>query len=240
MNVWGDECLKLGRGWWMSEVMNVGVMNVGQSSGRNLSGLGALQWGPRFWLRSVWGSLGQVSWETIDLLVWFGHLVILAVYCYLGIQTNVVWLQHQIWSPEWGDLPSLPVGCGHRNARSRLDTGGIWRKGGNAMQGNLTFAGGGSSVHAWAHGGQWTKCEERSDQVGPDPESWRNYKVGEVLGTSWLVDRFPDFTFMRVMQQKNCFLLNAFIYPTFWNDQLGLNSFFSGTSHGLARPPHTR
>ena len=32
MNVWGDECLKIGRGWWMSEVMNVGVMNVGQSS----------------------------------------------------------------------------------------------------------------------------------------------------------------------------------------------------------------
>ena len=31
MNVWGDECLKIGRGWWMSEVMNVGVMNVGQS-----------------------------------------------------------------------------------------------------------------------------------------------------------------------------------------------------------------
>ena len=23
MNVWGDECLILGRGWWMSEVMNV-------------------------------------------------------------------------------------------------------------------------------------------------------------------------------------------------------------------------
>ena len=32
MNVWGDECLKIGRGWWMSEVMNVGVMNVGQSA----------------------------------------------------------------------------------------------------------------------------------------------------------------------------------------------------------------
>ena len=32
MNVWGDECLKIGRGWWMSEVMNVGVMNVGQST----------------------------------------------------------------------------------------------------------------------------------------------------------------------------------------------------------------
>ena len=31
MNVWGDECLKIGRGWWMAEVMNVGVMNVGQS-----------------------------------------------------------------------------------------------------------------------------------------------------------------------------------------------------------------
>ena len=71
---------------------------------------------------------------------------------------------------------------------------------------------------------------------GRHPESWRNYKVGKVLGTSWPVDRFPDFTFMRVMQQKNCFLLNAFIYPTFWNDQLGLNSFFQ--VHHMAWPGH--
>ena len=32
MKVQGDECLNSVRGWWMSEVMNVGVMNVGQSS----------------------------------------------------------------------------------------------------------------------------------------------------------------------------------------------------------------
>ena len=143
----------------------------------------------------------------------------------------VTWVRRSSELAGWLWTPECTLSVGHR-----------WnlKKGRQCNEGNLTFAGGGSSVHAWAHGGQWTKCEERSDQVGPDPESWRNYKVGEVLGTSWLVDRFPDFTFMRVMQQKNCFLLNAFIYPTFWNDQLGLNSFFSGTSHGLARPPHTR
>ena len=38
MNVWGDECLKIGRGWWMSEVMNVGVMNVGQSFVASMTG----------------------------------------------------------------------------------------------------------------------------------------------------------------------------------------------------------
>ena len=34
MKVQGDECLNSVRGWWMSEVMNVGVMNVGQSGGQ--------------------------------------------------------------------------------------------------------------------------------------------------------------------------------------------------------------
>ena len=63
MNVWGDECLKIGRGWWMSEVMNVGVMNVGQSvSASQISVFNLAQWHNR------WLSLGLSSRRTKSLL----------------------------------------------------------------------------------------------------------------------------------------------------------------------------
>ena len=35
----------------------------------------------------------------------------------------------------------------------------------HVMQGSITFAGWGSTVHAWAYSSKWAKCEERGHQV---------------------------------------------------------------------------
>ena len=60
MNVWGDECLKIGRGWWMSEVMNVGVMNVGQSIMITMSRC----------TREPWDGVLSLSWWWLDSPGW--------------------------------------------------------------------------------------------------------------------------------------------------------------------------
>ena len=80
MNVWGDECLILARGWWMSEVMNVWgdeCLRWWMSEVMNVRGDECLIL--QLWVMNVWGDecrgdecliLGRGWWKSKVMNVW--------------------------------------------------------------------------------------------------------------------------------------------------------------------------
>ena len=155
----------------------------------------------------------------------------------IAISDLVTWVRRSSELAGWLSTPECTLSAGHRwNLKKGRQC--------NAMQSNF------------CRRRQFSTCLSTRRPVnkmwgtkwpGRHPESWRNYKVGKFLGTSWLVSWFHFheshateelFLIERLRISSGCWtqILEIQLWPTFWNDQLGLNSLFQ--VHHLAWPGH--